>query len=118
LAHEAGAFAYDEYPPIAAIIPESSSDRLHALTDTAVWGAINTLRIARRFDSARHLQATRWTALQSLVTSLPQRLCRSIPGGHFFFIGHDGAAATVDSVVALVNEWRALEAQLHALLND
>lgn len=116
LADEAGAFAYDEYPPVAAIIPESSSDGLHALTDAAVWGAINALRIARRIGPTLQLDATRWTALQSLATSLPQRLCRSVPGGHFFFIGHDGAAATVHSVVELANEWRALDAQLHALL--
>jgi thioesterase domain-containing protein len=116
LAAEIGAFSYEDYPPVAAIIPESIEDRLHAMTDCALWGTINVLRIAHGVARGLTVDATRWTALLALLAHVPQRLSRTIPGGHFFFLGEGGAKATVRHVVELTNEARMLRDELRSLI--
>lgn len=116
LAEEAGAFAYADYPAMATIVPESSADRLHALTDGALWGALNALRIAHRIGRHATIDARCWESLRTLLAEMPQRLSRSVPGAHFFFLGEPGARATVRHVVDLTREALALDAELHTLL--
>jgi hypothetical protein len=115
LAEEIGAFAYEDYPTIAAIIPEGIEDPLHALTDRATWGAINVQRIARGLRQSGDLIATSWPLLRDLICHLPERLSRSVQGGHFFFIGEAGATETVRRVVELADEARALHDELQSL---
>jgi thioesterase domain-containing protein len=116
LADEIGAFAYADYPPLAAIIPEDVEDRLHALTDRATWGALNVLRIVRELGDCRGATATEWAALRDLIDQAPKRLSRTICGGHFFFIGEAGAMATVRKIVELIREVRLLHQELVALV--
>lgn len=116
IADDNGAFAYADYPVIASIVPDGSADRLHALTDGALWGALNVLRIAHRIERDRNMDAHRWESLRRLFAEVPQRLTRNIAGAHFFFLGQAGAKATVQHVVDLVREASAIEAELRALL--
>jgi hypothetical protein len=116
IAQENGAFAYADYPAIATIVPDGSADMLHALTDGALWGALNVLRIAHRIERDRNIDARRWASLRALLTEVPRRLTRHLPGAHFFFLGEAGAKATVRHVLDLTREVSAIEAELRALL--
>jgi hypothetical protein len=89
---------------------------LHALTDDALWGALNVLRIAHRIERDRNIDARRWASLRGLLAEVPRRLTRHIPGAHFFFLGEAGAKATVRHVLDLTREVSAIEAELRALL--
>jgi hypothetical protein len=113
---ETGAFAYAEYPPLAAIVPESSADRLHALTDGALWGALNALRVTHRIGRDTNIGAQEWASLRNLLADVPRRLTRTLPGAHFFFLGEAGARATVRHVVDLTRESLAVETELRSLL--
>lgn len=115
LCDEIGAFDYRNYPCIAAIIPTGMEDPLHALTDAAVWGALNVLRLAHDPATVDCVSATSWEAFQDLLRQIPQRLCRTIRGGHFFFIGESGAMTTVSQVIELTREVRTLRQELRAL---
>lgn len=117
LAEEIGAFAYEDYPPVAAIVPQDSEDRLHALTDGATWGALNVLRIVHSLGELA-AAASDWPALRNLVDQAPQRLSRTVRGGHFFFIGEPGAMATVRHVVELTHEARRFRNELQALVGS
>lgn len=117
LADEGGAFAYADYPALATIVPENSADRLHALTDGALWGALNVLRMAHRIGRDRNIDASRWQSLRTLLAGAPRRLSRFVPGAHFFFLGEAGAKATVRHIMDLVREASAVEAELRTLLD-
>jgi hypothetical protein len=116
LAEEIGAFAYEDYPTVAAIIPEGIEDRLHALTDSAIWGAINVQRIARGLLQWEDSSATGWRALRDLLREVPQRMSRFVQGGHFFFVGEAGAKATVLEIVELTNEARVFRDELQSCI--
>jgi hypothetical protein len=115
LSEEIGAFAYEDYPTVAAIVPDSIEDRLHALTDSTVWGAINVQRIARRLLQLECLSPSSWRALRDLLRDVPQRMSRPIQGGHFFFVGEAGAKATALAIVELTNEARSIRDELPSL---
>jgi hypothetical protein len=117
LGAEHRAFDYEDYPLLAAIIPEDRDDPFHALADRNVWGALNTLRLARRLALAGAFAAVPdWPALRALVDELPRRLSRTISGNHFFFVGEPGAAATARFVVELTDEARAVARELQDLV--
>lgn len=116
IADEHGAFAYADYPAIASIVPRGSADRLHALTDSALWGALNVLRIAHRIERHATVDARCWDSLRTLLVEVPQRLFRSVPGTHFFFVGEPGARATVGHVVDLTREALAVDTEVRTLL--
>lgn len=118
LADEGGAFAYADYPAMAAIVPEGSADRLHALTDGALWGAVNALRMAHRLGRDTNIDARRWESLRTLLANVPQRLSRSVPGAHFFFLGEAGAKATAQNIVDLRREASVIDTELRTLLQD
>jgi hypothetical protein len=115
LAEEIGAFSYEDYPTVAAVIPEGVDDRLHAFTDCATWGAINVQRIARGPGKGVEVPAADWPALRDLICRVPQRLSRTIQGGHFFFIGEVGAMTTVRKVMELTGEARSFRDELQSL---
>ena len=102
---------------MAAIVPEDIEDRLHALTDGSTWGALNVLRIAHGLRELA-TDAVSWPALRTLASQVPQRLSRTIRGGHFFFIGAPGAMATVRHVVELTHEARLFRDELQALVGS
>jgi hypothetical protein len=150
LAHEIGAFAYEDYPLLAAVVPDSARDRQHALTDVSIWGTLNVLRLTRLLgahgtDSAHsaHVshgvhgpqgahgahgahgphgahgahgghESAEWQPTRRLVDQLPQRLSRPVQGGHFFFIGEQGARKTARAVVELIAEARNVQAEIEA----
>lgn len=117
LADEAGAFAYADYPAMATIVPEGSTDRLHALTDGALWGALNVLRMAHRIGRDRNVDARRWESLRTLFAGVPPRLSRCVPGTHLFFLGEAGAKATARHIVDLLREASAIDTELRTLLD-
>jgi hypothetical protein len=56
-----------------------------------------------------------WRALLDLAASLPRRLSRTIPGGHFFFVGEPGARATADLILELRVELERVQDELRGL---
>jgi hypothetical protein len=118
LAEEIGAFAYTDYPMVAAIIPEDVEDRLHASSDQSLWGALNVLRVSRDPRASADVVAKNWAAWRDLTNSLPQRLSRTIRGAHFFFMGEPGARTTVRHILDLTNEARLLRRELQTLTSS
>lgn len=75
------------------------------------------MRIAHRIDRNTSIEARKWDSLRALLAHAPQRLTRSVPGAHFFFLGEAGARATVRHVVELTRETLTMEEELRALLS-
>ncbi|WP_321897003.1 hypothetical protein [Burkholderia cepacia] len=115
----ARAFSYAEFPWIASISPSGQSDARHALTDSAVWGAYNAqkLYLAAAARLARGaVPDERWSQIVTLARSLPSRLNRLVPGGHFFFFGAHEAHHVVQQVVELQHEVTLLTREIGILL--
>ncbi|MDK1378155.1 MULTISPECIES: hypothetical protein [unclassified Sinorhizobium] len=99
---DVGTFQFAQYPVMGAIVPTERSDFRSALVDRALWGAMNALRLADLWKHRDALDAADqerlWEDLRHIVEALPGALCRTIRGGHFFFVGAVGANATVVAI--------------------
>lgn len=115
-----GTFDFGNYPLCAVVSASDSVDAVHALTDAASWGMVNAKALfAQRIGPAlakREPTSQDWAALRSLMDSLPGRLSRYVEGGHLFFVGEKGAAATADHVQDLIGEAAAIRLELARLL--
>ena len=101
-------FAYANYPLCACIAPTDAADARHALTSASLWTGFSAQSLYCRLqretggsDRLRNAQSKEWLALRALFSKLHDRLSGEVPGGHFFFIGQDGARQTADQIDAL-----------------
>jgi hypothetical protein len=114
---EASSASYEDFPLCAAIVPIDASDGLHVLGDQSIWGFATIQGLLRGRLSERRfaaLPAARWHDLQRLCATLPQRLTRSVRGGHLFFLGEAGAAATAASLLEVIGELGATDREVAA----
>ncbi|MGY8668845.1 hypothetical protein Q3C01_41675 [Bradyrhizobium sp. UFLA05-109] len=113
-----GTFAYSEYPFTGVIAPTHTTDARHALTDQATWGFLNSQKLFCQFSAANaiSLRGEAWSELRDLALQLPTRLCRYVEGGHFFFVGRDGAAQTTSHIQDLCKRLDELHVTMRRLL--
>ncbi|MET4234941.1 hypothetical protein ACVWXN_007174 [Bradyrhizobium sp. i1.4.4] len=104
-----GTFAYPEYPFTGVIAPTHTTDARHALTDQATWGFLNSQKFFSEYSAAKPMPALDWSQLRDLALQLPTRLCRYVEGGHFFFLGRDGAPQTASHIQDLCNQLEHLQ---------
>lgn len=113
-----GTFNYAEYPFTGVITPTRISDARHALTDHATWGFLNSQKLFTEYSAAKSMPATdaAWSHLRDLASQLPNRLCRYVEGGHFFFVGCEGAAQTASHIEDLCKQFEELQVTMAPLL--
>lgn len=113
-----GTFAYPEYPFTGVIAPTHISDARHALTDQATWGFLNSQKLFCEYSAASSISelSGTWSDLRGLALQLPTRLCRYVEGGHFFFLGRDGAAQTASHIQDLCKQLDELQVTMERLL--
>jgi pimeloyl-ACP methyl ester carboxylesterase len=112
---DVGSFDYAHFPICASITPTSPSDARHVLTDSISWSFYTVSAIWFGMLSGVDVHAmsqAAWSELRALMDSIPQRLTRHVPGGHFFFIGKTGASETARHVDDLIREAARLEEAL------
>ncbi|MBI3499820.1 MAG: hypothetical protein HY058_21185 [Proteobacteria bacterium] len=117
-----GTLSFGDFPVTAAIVPKHPIDARHALTDSATWAFFNAHKIFQTWLTSSggdpaSLSAPAWQELRTLMLDLPNRLTRSIDGGHFFFIGEIGARQTVEHIADLAGEARSIRRELSELTN-
>ncbi|NTE66250.1 hypothetical protein G6M85_11590 [Agrobacterium tumefaciens] len=122
VAQELGTFDYASHPLTGVIAPTKPSDARHALTDALTWGFLNAQQLFEHLvKGGRDLSAIspeRWERLRLLMLDLPQRLTRTVAGGHFFFIGALGAEATARLLIDLSRDIASLQAEISALISE
>ncbi|KAL5341367.1 hypothetical protein BJX70DRAFT_395757 [Aspergillus crustosus] len=95
------------WPLISALYPTSILDASHALADRASWGFLLTYKLESLIgkEGLRAVKGTpQWEQLLDLVHSAPARLCRSVPGNHFFFVGEKSAREIAEAVNRLIED--------------
>lgn len=113
---DVGAFAYRDYPLVAAIIPNWISDARHALTDQATWGFVNAQSLYERLrPGLGAMSAEQWRGARALADSLSHRLTRRINSGHFFFLGEPHAAQSAKHVAELSCAAREIHVEIERL---
>lgn len=114
-------FEFAEYPLVGAIVPESSIDARHALTDGAAWSFVNAQWLyhrTARSGAIPQLPQSRWQRLLRLSKGLSKRMTRRVAGSHFFFVGEPGAKKTAEYIAELHAESRRLEDELAIVLRS
>ncbi|GLR87586.1 hypothetical protein [Bradyrhizobium iriomotense] len=111
-----GTFAYPEHPFTGVIAPTHIADARHALTDQATWGFLNSQKFFSEYSAAKPIPALDWSQLRDLASQIPTRLCRYVEGGHFFFLGRDGAAQTTSHIQDLCKQLDELQVTMGRLL--
>jgi hypothetical protein len=114
---------YADFPICAVIAPTDQSDHEHALGDSSSWAHITIQSLLSRELkglATRRLDSDCWMRVRTLISELPARLTRHVPGGHFFFLGREGARSTAMHIHELILEAEALVADLQeaALLHQ
>jgi len=94
------AFNYAELPFFALISVENSSDPRHALMDKEVWGFYIAQALYQLIGEAALQKEHSWKQLYSLFKE--GRLSCTVKGGHFFFVGEEGAKRTVNKTLQLL----------------
>jgi hypothetical protein len=116
-AEDTGASNYEGFPPLAVMTHGSPLDPHHALVDRAAWGfyIVQTLAIRHLFSRVRDFDALRpaeWQRLMSALHGAPERLTVVLPGNHLFFVGEEGARATVAALTELLSRSQAISTEL------
>lgn len=117
------ALSLDRYPTVGAIVPEGASDARLALAGAQLWTGINARSLSARFLADRSTLAgivapDRWHALRLVFDDLGRRLTRTVPGGHFFFVGDIGARQTTAHIGDLIDAASDIHSRLAALASD
>ena len=103
LAESIGA-QWADYPICASIGPTSPTDARHVITDRANWAMVtaNVLQWAHVAPAApRELAPRAWERVRRVCDWFGSELHRTLPGGHFLFVGESGARATAEAVLDL-----------------
>ncbi|KAL4879967.1 hypothetical protein BJY04DRAFT_219772 [Aspergillus karnatakaensis] len=90
-------------PFITALAPTSILDASHALADRASWGFLLTYKLEAMIgkQGIRNVRdSDRWQQLLHLIHSAPERLCRPVPGNHFFFVGERSAKEAAEELLS------------------
>jgi acetyl esterase/lipase len=101
---DARMFDFENFPLSACITPRSQDDHRHALTDASVWAFLTHQAIYHQLKSNLPLTDEAWARALAIIDALPDRLSRSTPGGHFFFVGEPGARQTARLILELSGE--------------
>lgn len=89
---------WEEFPLCAAIAPTSHHDP-NSLTNHLRWPLVTLEKLARTLPESA---TDRWPETLRLAHRAPQLLTRTVPGNHFFFLGHKGANATATAIAELI----------------
>ncbi|MDL2409803.1 hypothetical protein PY650_30125 [Rhizobium calliandrae] len=114
-------FSGDDYPICASIIPVDARDYIHTFSDEVVWGSITVKGLLNNVLpklAPLRLSAHDWVRLRDRVVASPRRLTRHLPGGHYFFVGAEGARATMAHLVELRDEVQRLDAFFGTFTNS
>jgi len=107
-------------PLVSALCPNGVMDASHALADRATWGFILTYQLESLIGKeglGRVTGTEKWERLLDLVRDAPRRLCWSVDGNHFFFIGEKAAAEVADKMVKLIHEAEVFRKELGEILS-
>ena len=107
------------YPTVGVLSPTWRTDARHAVTDAANWALAITNMLYARYVAATDLPGLSdgsWRTLTETIVGAPDRLHRSIEGGHMFFVGCDGAEQTVAATAELLTAARGLAELLGSLV--
>ena len=109
------------YPITGVIAPTDHRDAGHTLTGPLLWAGINARALYQGIvepalaDGCRSAPE-RWPEVLRLYDELPSTLSRRVEGGHFFFLGRNGAEATVRQLFSLRQSARSLRGRLTDLM--
>ncbi|MGY2803948.1 hypothetical protein [Bradyrhizobium sp. USDA 4506] len=112
------AFVFEQAPLCASISPTASTDAEHALADAAIWSAIGLMGLLRNHLAGidlNRLPPESWDRLRALAVEWPRAMNRTVEGGHFFFVGENGAAATARALADLNRRMTALTNELRVI---
>lgn len=114
-----GTFDYADYPFTGVIAPTRASDARHVLTDQATWAFLNSQKLFSAYSAHgadKEIGDEAWAKMRNLAMQLPIRLSRHVEGGHFFFVGRDGAAQTALHIADLSKQIEGVKLALARLL--
>jgi hypothetical protein len=113
------AFADGPLPRIAAISGDGYGVGAHALLDTLSWGALATRHVLQRLNLDA-LEHAKWQGVRDVIRDIPKACCAfEVAGGHLFFVGEQGARATVAMTTKALERWDSLASGLrHGLDQD
>ncbi len=114
-----GTFEFWDFPPIAVITHDSSTDDQHSMKDVSQWSTYLVQVLYAEYHRTRGsapIEPSTWARVRELVRHAPMRMSREVHGGHLCFLGRDGAQATAAAVVDLLRESDMQRAELVAAL--
>ncbi|KAJ5287297.1 hypothetical protein N7478_002983 [Penicillium angulare] len=119
--HEEDTEVFDigNIPFITALYPNSILDASHSLADRATWGFFLTYQLEAMIgkEGFENLKGTvKWQNLLDFVHSAPERLCLSVEGSHFFFVGESSARQVADKVVRLFRDSKEFQKELFEMI--
>lgn len=110
----------EHLPMIASLTGNSILDTRHVIMDQATWTFMLTQRFTRIIETTKgknKLTQARFEKLAEMVHSLPQKISKTIPGNHYFFLGERGARETAGAIVELLPKAIEFDGQFQEALN-
>ncbi|KAJ5138015.1 hypothetical protein N7526_004248 [Penicillium atrosanguineum] len=107
-------------PLVSALCPTGAMDASHAMADIATWGFILTYQLeglVGKQGLAKVKETGNWEKLLGFVRDAPRRLCWSVEGNHFFFVGEKAAGEVADKVSKLIDEAAMFRRELDEILS-
>lgn len=111
-------FAFQHAPLCATISPTLCSDPEQALAGPATWNAIALTGLMRNHLAGlefSRLSSSSWDWLRKLAQTWPVEMNCSVEGGHFFFVGEDGAKATARALIQFNDRLSSIIVDLNRL---
>ena len=107
-------------PLVSALCPDGDMDASHAMADMATWGFILIYQLEGLIGKqglAKVNDTGMWKRLLAFVRDAPRRLCWSVEGNHFFFVGEEAAGEVADKVSKLIDEAAVFRRELDKILS-
>ncbi|NTE68167.1 hypothetical protein G6M85_21430 [Agrobacterium tumefaciens] len=111
-------FAFQHAPLCATISPTRPTDPEQALAGAAFWNAIALTGLMRNHLAGlefSRLSPHAWDWLRTVAQSWHTEMNYSVEGGHFFFVGEQGAKATAEALFALNGRLSDISVKLNRL---
>lgn len=98
---DTGAWNFSDFPLVSLIHGDALSDARHVLLDKEVWAPYIAQIFFQKVVEKR-LDRSEWKKTVAFFRQLSDRLTGQVRGGHFFFVGKEGAKATVSEAKKLM----------------
>lgn len=109
-----GFFLFKEYPFVCTVSGNSVLAPYHPLVDRQTWSFLNARKVYHGLfaESKKKMSQAELGQFLNYMKELPDRMCATVPGNHFLFVGESGARGVSDRLESFDKEVSVIKQEI------